>query len=329
MGVVRFNMQAFLFVVFISLSIMSCSDIIETDIRKSTVNILAPSQGAVTPILRQTFAWAAVTGAEKYHLQCVFNSFDSATVFVFDTTITNTKYSYTLTPGKYQWRVQAVNNGYTGPYTNPAISFVIDTSSNLGIQTITLVSPANGAYSNLNIQTLAWDNISVADSFIIQVSTTNFASNGYFLQRKIAKNGAGSTTDTVIVDLAQNTYQWRVQGKNSSSYTPFSSVWSFIIQQTAPAAPTLVSPINNTTVATTVTSFSWTRNATDVAFDSLYVYRSDSITIVSGFPKQITSTSYQTSTLQNDSTFYWRVKSTDKAGNTGSFPTKAKFNISY
>lgn len=311
-----------LFITLWGLMLSSCRDLIEVDIKNAKVQLYTPSNNATSSILRQTFDWADVDGARSYHIQCVQNTFDSSAIFVFDTTVTKSQFVYTMRVGNFQWRVQAVNNGYNSPYSTS--SFRVDSTSSLANQLVVLQSPASGTYSSQNSQTLTWQTISIADSFLIQIDTGGFLNSTYYLTKTVARNKTLNDNDTIIVNLPERSvaYQWRVKAKNKTTTTDFSSTWNITIDQTSPDAPTLVNPTYGSIVSSSSTSLTWTRNGTDVTFDSLYVYKSDSTTLLSNYPKQVNALRYSLTSLSRDSTYYWRVKSTDRAGNVGPFPAR-------
>jgi hypothetical protein len=71
--------------------------------------ITAPVDNLVTTATTNTFAWEPVDGADKYQIQIVSPKFDSVVMFAVDSSFIKTTFTYTLTPGKYQWRVRASN----------------------------------------------------------------------------------------------------------------------------------------------------------------------------------------------------------------------------
>src|SRR5579859_1802765 len=124
------------------LFIIGCNDFIEINISKKTVNILAPGNGALLSSPSVTFWWDSVPGATKYELQVVSPSFKSIQYLSVDSFVTGKVFIYTLAPGKYQWRIRALNNSSTTNFS--AIdSFSIDSSLNLTGVNLQIINPSN------------------------------------------------------------------------------------------------------------------------------------------------------------------------------------------
>ncbi len=91
--------------------LVSCKELTQPDLTDKQINIIAPVDNLVTTSTTNSFAWDPVDGAAKYQLQIVSPKFDSVVRFVTDSAFTNSLFTYTLTPGVYQWRVKATNAG--------------------------------------------------------------------------------------------------------------------------------------------------------------------------------------------------------------------------
>ena len=99
-----------------------CAELIEKDLSKKNVGLIAPSNNVAIPdSLALSFAWDSVDGATQYTLMVATPSFDSIVQLVADTVVTRT--SLTLpalnTTGQYQWRVMASNNTSSTPLSAP------------------------------------------------------------------------------------------------------------------------------------------------------------------------------------------------------------------
>lgn len=99
----------FVGIVFIVICLCSCEELTETDLSKAIINIIAPIDNLQTNDNSNTFAWENVSGAIKYQIQIVSPKFDSATRFILDSTVVKSSFTYSLSSGKYQWRIKAVN----------------------------------------------------------------------------------------------------------------------------------------------------------------------------------------------------------------------------
>jgi hypothetical protein len=137
--------------------IMGCSDVFETNIEKSTINVLAPPDNIHSTLVTQTFWWDNVSGASKYNLQIVSPRFDYIERFVLDTNITTDKFQITLNPGVYEWRICGFNSGYATPYSIRTL--FIDSTVDLTLQQVILVSPASNKATNESHIKFKWGKI--------------------------------------------------------------------------------------------------------------------------------------------------------------------------
>ena len=97
--------DSFLTVVFtciISAMLVSCQDLVEINLAKKSITVLAPANNTTSPSFTQTFWWNEVKGANSYNLQIVKPSFNSIQQLNLDTTITTSQFVFTLLPGTYQ-----------------------------------------------------------------------------------------------------------------------------------------------------------------------------------------------------------------------------------
>lgn len=99
--------------------LMSCSDIIEVpDISNDTVTLVAPSDNATLDLTSLTLTWNIFEDAEKYQIQIAKPNFENILQLVKDSTLTGNSYTVDLEPETtYQWRVRAINSGYSTQYT--------------------------------------------------------------------------------------------------------------------------------------------------------------------------------------------------------------------
>lgn len=315
------------------LFIAGCSrDFIVKNIKNKTVSIVAPADGLSTPNNNILFWWDEVDGAEKYNLQIVKPDFNAVSQLLLDTNVTGSKFNFILTPGNYQWRIKAINSGGSTVYTTRSLK--VDTTSNLNYLLVNVTAPLNYTVTNSKTVSFSWDALSAATSYNLKVLS-------------------GSATGATVVDLnTANTnythtftnagvYFLKINASNAFSNSPYSAPISFRIDQTAPAAPVLIRPLN-LSIAKDTTFFRWnysgsTLNA-DIAFDSLFVATfTDSLftsplqvkiprpAVGSGntypmsplltFPTTVTTTSY----------YFWKVKSVDSVGNVS--PASQVFKV--
>ena len=110
-------MSRFFIFAFLLLSCIAC-DILEEDISKDRVWIIAPTDKSLTEAGLVQFRWQGVEYATGYEFTLVSPSFEEADRLVADTVIfadslaRSYGFKATLRAGRYQWRVRAFNSGY-------------------------------------------------------------------------------------------------------------------------------------------------------------------------------------------------------------------------
>ena len=303
----------------LGIAIVACDDFIEKDIDSETMTLLAPANNLTTIQLTHTFWWDWLDGAEQYNMQIVEGSFSAATSFVLDTTITTNKFTYTLYPGNFQWRVRGENNGYETYYTT--YSLVIDSSLDITSQQVVLTSPADMLITNNNTVTFDWNTLLNADDYLLEVHQNTWSGAIVFGPQVV-------TTNTYTTTLPEGTLVWGVQARNSVSNSSTSfSTRTITVDTTAPEAVTLVAPADNAMLSDVYNTYSWTQGAnTGTALtDVIYFYDDAAATQLNKSVQIPSGTSHQDSL--GVGTYYWAVQSTDAAGNVGPFSVLRKVVI--
>jgi hypothetical protein len=290
----------------------SCEDFIEKNISDKTVTLLSPPDGYTTSTLTQTFWWEELDGAESYRMQIAKPSFSNAQQFFIDTSITSTNFTYQfLSPGTYQWRVKAVNNGSETAYFTRTLN--IDSTLDLSAQVVVLISPANNYNSSDTVQTFTWNSLYNATLYRFQLvdnSTT------------VVIKDTATTNTQLTTRLIEGDFKWQVRAENDFGVSPYSSR-NIIIDLTAPSVSTPVLPANGDTIASPV-GLSWHRQSSAIA-DSLLIYTDSTLTNLS-LAVYETDTTYSFNGLSfND--YFWRLKSMDAAGNQSGYSSVYKFYV--
>lgn len=214
----------------------------------------------------------------------------------------------TLQPAQqYFWRVCAMNNAGLGPWSD-VWSF---TATANPPNAPGLIAPAHQSTNTpLNVS-LQWSSSDGADSYHVQVSTSNA-----FGATIIDQSGL-TATSLQATNLSNGvTYFWRVRASNNNGVSIWSEVWSFTTVIIAPTAPILLSPANGATGVPTSPLCSWnsspgaTSYHLQVATDPLF----QSIVFDQG---NLTSTTKQVTGLIANTKYYWRVNATNSAGTSG------------
>lgn len=102
--------------------LLGCKELTEPILSDKQVVISAPVDNLITNSSANTFAWEPVDGATKYQFQIASPKFDSVVRFITDSSFTRNMIGFTLSPGKYQWRVRALNGSSQTNYFTRSIT---------------------------------------------------------------------------------------------------------------------------------------------------------------------------------------------------------------
>ncbi len=308
------KIKSFVWVITFAVLLSSCSDIIETNLNKKAISVLAPGNGIISPSGNVTFWWSEVKGASAYELQIVKPDFEHVQYLILDSNVASDKFTVQLQPGQYSWRIRAVNSSSETPFVTS--TFSVDSTTGLGNQGVALLLPANNSYSNKNNQVFKWSKIYFADDYRFEL--LNESGNLLYLDAARASDTASYTF------LSDGIYTWRVRAQNISSVSPFSQS-TVMIDATPPGSPTNLFPANGifTKAPFTLTWASDNTSGSPVT-DSIFIYSNSGLTDVIR-KAAITTSSYTDSLAQG--TYYWDVRSYDKAGNSSNYSNTLQLNI--
>ena len=281
----------------------------------SAPSLSAPVDSMVNVETSLTLSWLASYGADTYRLQ-VSTSSNFASTVINDSTNTGTSQPITgLTVGTtYYWRVNAKNVAGTSVYST------VWRFTTIAPGTPTLVAPLDGAVDQAMNPTLIWDAIPTADTYRLQVSTTNnFATTVY-------NDSTRTNTSQQLSGLAVGTtYFWRVNSKISGGTSAYSSVWSFTTIG-LPSAPVLFAPVDSAQNQATNLTLSWlASNGADTY--RLQIDTNANFTTMVYNDSTNTGTSQPITGLAVGTTYYWRVNAKNMAG-TSSYSTVWRFTTS-
>jgi len=304
---------------FATMSLTSCSDIIEPSIAKKQISAEAPANNYQSASYTVNFWWDQVDNALKYHLQVVTPKFDSVASLVLDTVVKSTRFSFSFNPGKYQWRVRAENGSSQTEYSQGR-TFTIFPSS-IKQQQVQLGGPANNLLTNQSNITFNWNSIYGATKYQLEIDTNNFVNESSLVYNQTTPGQQLNFT----LNKDQN-YQWRVRAENDTAQSQWSSIYYFSYDHTPPAIVSLTAPANAQTISLPVT-LQWSPSASAVRY-KLYVYQSDSTTLFSSaFPMTLTTTSYNFNQGSSGAKIYWKVTAVDATGNESSSGNLRYFQI--
>lgn len=295
------------------LTFISCEEIImEKDISKSEMVLVAPTNNAQFYSTGVSFTWDIVTDATEYQLQIASPNFANPLQIVLDTTIKETNFTQQLPIGNYEWRVRALNSGYSTNYVSRLVSVV--SAADFQNNTVVLNTPVNNLITKTVLQNLSWQSIIGATGYQIEVYDGN---NTVISDQTI-------TTTNLNFTFTEGSYFWKVRASSGTQQTLYSSR-SILVDTTVPNTPVLTTPTNTSTTTNTSVNFQWNRVpvAGSVEKDSIFIYTDAALTVVK--LKKEASSPF-TTTLELG-TYYWYAKSFDQAGNKGTKSSVFSFTV--
>ncbi|MGD0785847.1 MAG: hypothetical protein ABR969_08520, partial [Sedimentisphaerales bacterium] len=204
----------------------------------------------------------------------------------------NTTYTYT---------VQARNATQT-LFTSDASSSASATTQSGGSlpDAASSPTPANALTDVSITQDLSWTAGSGATSHDVYFGTT--ASPPFI------GNQTAATYDTGTMAV-NTTYYWRINEKNAGGTTT-GTVWSFTTAPPPPNQATSPTPTNGAINVSVTQDLSWTAGSGATSHDVYFG------TVLPGTPVNVTSPTYDTGTMDNNKTYYWRIDEKNAGGTT-------------
>jgi hypothetical protein len=312
----------FLFLLSYLLSISSCTtDYIVEDLTGKSVAIISPADSATATTTTPLIWWNKINDATGYRIQIVWPNFTAVQQLVYDTLATGDRFVPTLTPGRtYTWRIRPENGATTGEWVTRKLT--IDSTIDLSQQNVVITQPVNNFSTSNSSVTFGWNPISEADLYRIEVRNV---STQAVVTATTVVNSAWSSS------FAEGAFEFHIRAEKTSGsdVSPYSTL-SFTVDQTGPAAPTLITPADNGILSLpTTVNFDWT-SGTDAFTDSLFI-ATDSLftTIVEQRSFSGSQGSWAWSNAQATGTgyYYWRLRSYDAAGNASPYSTRFRFRI--
>ncbi len=226
--------------------------------------------------------------------------------------------------GTWYWQVRSVDAaGNRSPWSS-VWSVTVDTKAPAAPQ---IISPSNGQYFNhtpiLNQWTAVTDPSGIAKYQVAYRYDDGHTFSGSDCPGETiggqTLSGCRDVTTGTSRNHAPNSNEqggvtiWVRAQDNSGNWSSWSAPVHYYYDATAPAAPTLVSPANNSIIRGASITQSWSSTSNDVHH---YVYESyhDAAATSLRWHEEFTATS-KTATNVADSTYWWRVKAVDHAGN--------------
>ena len=275
------------------------------------VTLISPEDGSVDVSIAPTLSWEAAATAETYRVQ-VSLSGDFSDPLIDQTLGNVTEYTAEgLTyETQHHWRARASNEAGDGAWSQ-VWSFTTEEEPLSAPDAVVLISPEDGLVDVSIAPTLSWEAAATAETYRVQVSLSGDFSD------PLIDQALGNVTEYGLDDLAwETTYVWRVRASNEAGDGAWSEAWSFTTEeepQAPPAIPVLVSPSLQEFNVPVNTELIWEEAAraenyrvqvsVDFDFSSLVIDESG-----------IVETSYSLVELDNQTTYVWRVKAFNDAG---------------
>lgn len=210
----------------------SCNDVFEDDIEGDIVQLIVPSDQLSYEDFLQTFWWKKVEGATAYHFQLVEGTFEQPVQILADSNVRAEKFQFSLSPGSFQWRVKAFNNGYETPYSVRNLTI---NDAPIDQQVVNIKAPVDGQTFYGNTIYFAWDHLFGAHKYLLEADTItgNFSDSRF----KDTIDAASGNDQFVlrIVPVVSGSFQWRIAGiAQDQSRSRFSATGHFTISTSAP-----------------------------------------------------------------------------------------------
>ena len=298
---------------------------------EAPVLLTSPQNNAIKLPVYPTLSWRAIPGADQYQISIAtnpqFTGASSQTTNATSLIPINQLQPYT----QYYWRVRTKFSETDGPWSE------VRTFTTYGPPNAapTLVSPGNLASQVSRKPTVIWRNLSDAEFFQVQLSTTSNFSNIVFQQ--IGITDTISTVDIELNAIAQ--YYWRVRGGNdlgltdspNTGFGPWSTVRSFITEN---VKVQLIAPTDDSIDVVQPLEFSWKEleGATSYTFELSKNPQFTPFTERQLLTPEPDTVRYQLlAVLESRTEYYWRVRASMLNGDSDfsevwSFRTKATGN---
>ncbi len=268
-------------------------------------NLISPTNSSVGQQTSLTFSWESCTCAKSYSVQISTSSaFTTVIPNQADLTASTTTVSGLSGSTTYYWQVNSANSAGSSAWSS-----VWTFTTQSGLPSPVLGTPANGSTGLPTTVALGWGAVSGASTYGIQVST---ASN--FSTTVSSQLGYAPTADTIGGLANGTTYYWEVNATDSAGTGGWSAVWSFTtVSNQSTSSPVQGSPANGATILQTSVALGW---GTVNGALSYGVQVSTVSTFATTVYSQLglTPSTDTIGGLVNGTTYYWEVNGTTAGG---------------
>ncbi len=274
---------------------------------------------------RPKFEWNSVLGAVRYVIVVDDEiSFSLPNVIPEkEVAILSDSAAIDLADKLYYWRVLAINNlGNRGAWSSPIRKFTIDT---IRPDKVRLRSPSEAQHTKDTLPIFMWFAVSDAAAYEFEVD------NNADFSSPVERVELNALMYKVTIALSPDGfYLWHVRAKDAAgNLGDWSDSRQVIVDTTPPAPPILRKPDDNSEINDSTPEFDWGDVVVDAKFYEIQV--DDNI----DFSRpEAADTTLETSVYVvpndkalKDSTYNWRVRSRDAAGNKSAWAGPRKVTI--
>lgn len=269
-------------------------------------NLSLPANDSTETYIVTDFNWESQNSIANFNLQVSKSSdFAPENLVVNEIALTDKNYSATLTNYgvKYYWRVSA---SFTECLSNWSETRNFTTMTG----TPALVSPEDKT-TNTQLDVLFdWSDVKYKKNYDIEISTSSdFA--------VIEKGRIAVDTSLILISgLKPSTkYFWRVRTNTGISKAPYSVVRSFTTGVEPSIRPTLIEPKDLTIKQPVDNMFRWFKSADALSYE-IQITKDENFTDIAITQNNLTDSLLLVADLDYFTTYYWRVRSANSAGNS-------------
>ncbi len=315
--ILKLNQIKIIIIGLIVINFWGCDALFVDDLTGQKVELVKPNDNYTTGQYKVYFEWEEMDDAEEYELMVVTVT-DNSFSYYLDTVVTDLSYTAVLVPDEYNWFVIASN--YYGEAYSDTLYLVVD-SSGSSTNFIPEIESPTTSYVNDETIKFSWSTYVDVDEFRFEIREGDWEDGD--IDSSIIISGSA-----ISVEFSEGEYSWGVQSIIDNVYSSF-VYQDLIIDLTDPDDPELDSPDDNSTSSDSEVEFSWESTSDDGApiYDVLYISTSKNFT-TSTLVESIKSTDETvTYEFEESGTYYWRVKTFDKAGNSSDYSDSRSITI--
>jgi hypothetical protein len=196
----------------------------------SQPGLIIPLDGYVSDTNLVSFDWGDIVGATAYIFE-VANDSNFISHVINDSSRAGSSYQNAgpFADGRYFWRVTATNGMIYSP-RSLVRDFEVVTFA--GIPAPALISPSDGYISTSAFITFDWTDVGDTITYLFELSTEEDFGSLFMFDSTVFVS-----TFTNTDSLPNNIYYWRVRATDGQNWSPYSAVWSIIIDRVTDYLP--------------------------------------------------------------------------------------------